>query len=71
MASPIAAAGAYAATQRLAAPGATPVAVLGQVGGQQSFADTLQQVVSAVAEAGRNSDAQAAAATSGKGDMGS
>jgi flagellar hook-basal body complex protein FliE len=69
MASPIAAAGAYAATQRLAAPGAPPVAPLGQLGGQPSFADTLQQVVSSVAEAGRNSDAQAAAASSGKGDM--
>jgi flagellar hook-basal body complex protein FliE len=70
MANPIAAAGAYAATQRLAAPGgAPPVASLGTVGGQPSFSETLQQLVSSVAESGRNSDAQAAAAASGKGDM--
>ena len=69
MANPIAAAGAYAATQRLAAPGAASVGALGAVGAPQSFSQTLQQIVGAVAEAGRNSDAQAAAAAAGKGDM--
>lgn len=69
MASPIAAAGAYAASQRLAVPGSAPAAPAVGSSGQKSFADLLGQIVGSVAEAGRASDAQAAAAASGKGDM--
>jgi flagellar hook-basal body complex protein FliE len=70
MASPTTAAGAYAATQRLATP--TAGAGLGAIagaGGGGSFGDALGQVLGAVADAGKQADRQTAAAVQGKADM--
>ncbi|PSC04302.1 flagellar hook-basal body complex protein FliE [Alsobacter soli] len=66
MASPTFAAGAYAATQRLATPTAGK-AVAGAQGG--SFADALTNVLQTVADAGKQADQQAAKAAAGKADM--
>ncbi len=70
MASPTTAAGAYAATQRLATP--TAGAGLGAIagaGGGGSFGDALGQVLGAVADAGKTADRQTAEAMQGKADM--
>ena len=68
MASPLSAAGAYAAVAKLAA---TP---LGQVAGADpkggdSFASVLREAVGAVEAMGKKSDAQATAAANGKANM--
>lgn len=70
MASPTTAAGAYAATQRLASPssGAGIAGAPGASGGP-SFADALGQVLQSVAETGMKADRQSAAAMQGKADM--
>ena len=72
MANPASAAGAYAATQRLANPAGNPGAGLGALGGGAggpSFSETLGQVLNSVAEAGHKADQQSAAAVQGKADM--
>jgi flagellar hook-basal body complex protein FliE len=63
MPNPINAAGAYAATQRLASPGAKPA------GGAGGFAEALGNVLQNVADAGRQADAQTGRAMQGKADM--
>jgi len=71
MASPLSAAGAYAAVAKLAA------APLGQVAGAvgadpksgDSFASALREAVGAVEAMGKKSDAQATAAANGKANM--
>jgi flagellar hook-basal body complex protein FliE len=70
MASPVSAAGAYAATQRLASPSGTTG--LGALPGGKpgaSFGDALGEVLNAVAETGKRADQQSAAAVQGKADM--
>jgi flagellar hook-basal body complex protein FliE len=62
MPSPIAAAGAYAATQSLAQPVSKPA-----TGG--SFADVLGHALQSVADSGRQADAQTSKAMQGKADM--
>jgi len=73
MASPVSAAGAYAATQRLASPlGAAAGATAGAPGlgtGGASFTDTLSQVLDTAVQAGKAADVQASAAAQGKADM--
>jgi flagellar hook-basal body complex protein FliE len=66
MASPLSAANAYASIAKLA------TAVTKQSGsesGAGNFGDLLKQALSAVDEVGKKSDAQAAAAVQGKGNM--
>jgi flagellar hook-basal body complex protein FliE len=70
MASPVSAASAYAATQRLASPAGT--AGLGGIPGAKpgaSFSEALGDVLKSVAEAGQRADQQSAAAVQGKADM--
>lgn len=73
MASPVSAAGAYAATQRLASPtGAAAGAAIGATGGAAgggSFGQALADVLQNVAETGKRADQQSAAAVNGKADM--
>jgi flagellar hook-basal body complex protein FliE len=73
MPNPTAAAGAYAAMQRLATPGggAGGLPGLGSngTGAGPSFAEALSQVLDSVAQAGKSADMQAVAATQGKADM--
>jgi flagellar hook-basal body complex protein FliE len=66
MASPTLAAGAYAATQRLASPTAGK-AVAGV--GAPNFAEALGNVLQSVAESGQKADQQAGKAAMGKADM--
>ncbi|WP_406854076.1 flagellar hook-basal body complex protein FliE [Alsobacter sp. KACC 23698] len=66
MASPTLAAGAYAATQRLASPTAGK-AVAGA--GAPNFAEALGNVLQSVAETGQRADQQAGRAAAGKADM--
>lgn len=68
MASPLSAAGAYAAVAKLTA------APLGQVAGADpksggSFASVLREAIGAVEAMGKKSDTQATAAANGKADM--
>jgi flagellar hook-basal body complex protein FliE len=65
---PSIAAGAYAATQNLAAPSAAAAPVGGGQTGK-SFADTLTDLIGGAADAGRKADGQAALAATGKGDL--
>jgi len=72
MASPLSAAGAYAAIARLTSA-ASP---LGQVAGagadaknNSSFTSVLKEAIGAVEQMGKKSDAQAAAAANGKANM--
>ncbi|GGH26407.1 flagellar hook-basal body complex protein FliE 1 [Alsobacter metallidurans] len=71
MASPTIAAGAYAATQRLANPtaGRAMPGVGGAGGGGPSFAEALGNVLQTVADAGKQADQQASKAAMGKADM--
>jgi flagellar hook-basal body complex protein FliE len=71
MASPTIAAGAYAATQRLANPAAgRAIAGAGAGGGGgPSFAEALGNVLQTVADAGKQADQQASKAAAGKADM--
>ena len=66
MASPLSAASAYANIAKLTSGLAKPPGNDGAVGG---FGDVLKQALNAVNEAGQKSDAQAAAAVQGKGNM--
>ena len=66
MASPLSAANAYASIAKLTAGIAKPSAAQTGAGG---FGDLLKEALSAVNEAGKKSDAQAAAAVQGKGNM--
>ena len=72
MASPLAAAGAYANIARLAIDPSQALAKAaghGAGSGEGSFASMLKDAVGAVAEAGRKSDAQAKAMANGKSNM--
>ena len=74
MATPIAAANAYANMARLAsdaslAPGRVPGLGGAAAPGESSFASVLKDAIGAVNELGRKSDAQTRAAVSGKADM--
>jgi len=70
MASPIAAASAYANIARLTIDPKQALAnVAGPASGEGSFATMLKDAVGAVAEAGRKSDAQSKAMASGKSNM--
>lgn len=72
MASPVSAAGAYAATQRLANPlggAASATAGAGLGSGGPSFTETLSQVLDTAVQAGKAADVQASAAAQGKADM--
>jgi len=69
MASPLFAAGSYAAIQRLSNPASPASAPGGSSQGVGSFAQMVQQAVGAVAETGKAADAQTLAAASGKGDL--
>ena len=62
------AAGAYAATQTLAGPGPASAALAKPAGGLD-FGSFLQSALSGTAQAGREAEAKAMAATSGKGDL--
>jgi flagellar hook-basal body complex protein FliE len=66
MASPLSAANAYANIAKLAAGVAKPS---NTAAGTDNFGDLLKQALGAVTEAGKKSDAQAAAAVQGKGNM--
>jgi flagellar hook-basal body complex protein FliE len=72
MASPLSAAGAYAAIARLTSA-ASPLAQSAGVGAQPkdntSFASVLKEAVGAVEQMGKKSDAQAVAAANGKANM--
>jgi flagellar hook-basal body complex protein FliE len=67
MASPLSAANAYASIAKLTAGIAKPPATETGVAG--NFGDLLKQALNAVNETGKKSDAQAAAAVQGKGNM--
>lgn len=67
MASPLAAANAYASLARLA-PGAGAAAA-GAAGGDGGFGAMLKEAVGSVVEAGRKSEAQSVAMMQGKADM--
>jgi flagellar hook-basal body complex protein FliE len=73
MASPVSAAGAYAATNRLANPLGAAAGAAGAAGGVaaggSSFTDTLTQVLDTAVQAGKVADKQASAAAQGKADM--
>jgi flagellar hook-basal body complex protein FliE len=71
MASPVSAAGAYAATQRLASPAGSTAGLGGLSGGKPgaSFSETLGEVLKSVGEAGQRADQQSTAAVQGKADM--
>jgi flagellar hook-basal body complex protein FliE len=66
MATPVAAAGAYANIAKLTAAIAKPP---GAEAAPNSFGDVLKQALSAVHDAGQKSDAQTQAAVRGKSDM--
>jgi flagellar hook-basal body complex protein FliE len=66
MASPTVAANAYAALARMVESGAGKGA---ETGGGPSFSSMLKDAIGSVAEAGRKSDAQTVAMTSGKANV--
>ncbi len=71
MASPIAAAGAYAKMARLSADPSSAMAGIagGQGKAETSFTSVLKEALSAVHETGRKSDAQSQALVNGKSNM--
>jgi flagellar hook-basal body complex protein FliE len=70
MASPLAAANAYANVARLATDPSQALAnATGAGGGEGSFASLLKDAVGTIVETGRKSDAQAQAMVNGKGNM--
>ncbi len=72
MASPLAAASAYASVARIASDSSS-LALVRQPGaetnGEASFASVLKEAIGAVAEMGRKSDAQTRAAANGKANI--
>lgn len=71
MSSPLLAANAYKSLAGLGAPGLTPAPGTGlaKTADSGGFGSLLQDVMSSVAEAGRNADTQTAKAVQGKGDL--
>lgn len=69
MSTPSVAANTYASLARLTEPGAGLSKGIGDVAGGQSFGALLKDTLSAVAEAGRKSDAQTQMAANGKANM--
>ena len=69
MASPIAAANAYAKLARLADPGANPLAASAGESSGPSFGSMLKDAIGSVLEAGRKSDAQTHALAAGKSNI--
>ena len=69
MASPTVAANAYAALARMTAAPAPAPSKGAEVGGGQSFGAVLKEALGSVMEAGRKSDAQTVAMTSGKANV--
>ena len=69
MASPTTAANAYAALARMTSPTGASAAKGAEIGGGQSFGAVLKEALGSVMEAGRKSDAQTVAMTSGKANV--
>jgi flagellar hook-basal body complex protein FliE len=69
MATPSAAANAYASLARLADPSAGLAKVAGETSNGPSFGAMLKDVMGAIAETGRKSDAQTHAMAAGKADV--
>jgi flagellar hook-basal body complex protein FliE len=71
MASPLAAASAYANVARLAADPSTALAGLGGAkgGSETSFASVLKEAMGAIQETGKKSDSQSLAMANGKSNM--
>ncbi len=72
MASPISAAGTYAAMQKIGMGGISPTQVSrpdGGATGQGGFAGVLQQFVGGTADTARKAEASMVQATAGKGDL--
>ena len=69
MASPIAAAGAYAAISRLTADSSAGKVAAADLKSNTSFSSVLKEAMDAVNELGRKSDAQTKAAATGKANM--
>ncbi|MCZ7658336.1 MAG: flagellar hook-basal body complex protein FliE [Xanthobacteraceae bacterium] len=69
MASPIAAANAYAKLAKIANPGTTPTLGIGSESPGPSFGSLVKEALGQVAEAGRNADTQAQALATGKANM--
>ncbi len=69
MASPTVAANAYAALARMTSSAGAGAATGAEAGGGQSFGAVLKEALGSVMEAGRKSDAQTVAMTSGKANV--
>jgi flagellar hook-basal body complex protein FliE len=69
MATPTVAANAYAALARMTSSAGAGVGKGAEVGGGQSFGAVLKEALGSVMEAGRKSDAQTVAMTSGKANV--
>jgi flagellar hook-basal body complex protein FliE len=72
MSTPISAAGAYAAIQRIGAgslPQIKAAATTGEAGGGEAFANLVKQAVSGTADSARKAEAKMTLATAGKADM--
>jgi len=69
MASPLAAANAYAKLARLGDPAAGVSRSIGEGGGEQSFGSLLKDAVGNVLETGRKSDVQTKAVAAGKANI--
>ena len=71
MASPLAAASAYASVARIASDSSSALVrpPSTEANGESSFASVLKEAISSVAEMGRKSDAQTRAAASGKANI--
>jgi|SRR5215471_17948503 len=69
MATPTAAANAYAALSRLGSPGGGLNKSVGAEGGEGNFGALLKEAIGSVVEAGRHADAQSKAMVAGKGNI--
>lgn len=72
MSTPISAAGAYAAIQRMGAgslPQVRAAATAGEASGGEAFANLVKQAVSGTADSARKAEAKMTLATAGKADM--
>ena len=69
MASPTVAANAYAALARMTSSAGASAGKGAEIGGGQSFGAVLKEALGSVMEAGRKSDAQTVAMTSGKANV--
>lgn len=69
MASPTVAANAYAALARMTSSAGADAGKGAEIGGGQSFGAVLKEAIGSVMEAGRKSDAQTVAMTTGKANV--